>query len=112
MRWEGRFNKVKAEVEELKGAKKGLRATLQAKESKYKADLARQQLVGEKATNALQTTNKQQCGKIAELKALLSQQSREIISLNKREQANIQLEHRHAAYMMAEEHKRHVAEQK
>ena len=111
-KWEDKFNKVKYEVQELKGQKKSHQGALEAKESQRKADLAAAALKAKEQENELKLKINIQTGKIAELKGLLDQQSREIMNLNKREQANIQLEQRHAQYMMAEEHKKRAAEQK
>ena len=111
-KWEDKFKKVKYDLQESKGQKKSLQAALDAKESQHRADLAAAALNAKKEENALKLKNSVQAGKISELKGLLDQQSREIINLNKREQANIQLEQRHAQYMMAEEHKKRAAEQK
>ena len=111
-KWEDKFNKVKYEVQELKGQKKSHQGALEAKESQRKADLAAAALKAKEQENALQLKINIQTGKISELKGLLDQQSREIINLNKREQANIQLEQCHAQYMMAEEHKKRAAKQK
>ena len=57
MKWEGKFNKVKVALEELKSQKRGFCCvTVQANKSKFKADLARQELEAEKTINSLETT--------------------------------------------------------
>ena len=111
-KWETKFKNAKYDLEELKCQKRNFQAALDAKESQRKADVAAATLKAKKSENALTLKNNIQAGKISELKGLLDQQSREIINLNKREQANIQLEQRHAGYMMAEEHKKRAADQK